>query len=611
MKRIFLVLILLAFMPFTSVLRAQAPQAVTLQSVLRDAAGRLIANRNVSVLISLRRGSNTGPVVYSETHTPTTNQNGLYTVFFGRGFTVTGTFASIDWSQGPYYATVEADPTGGSNYTLTVSHPIVSVPYALFADTAAHAPTAGNAVHAVYADTAYYYKEEQTIRISHDTIYLSGGRDNPTGGSFVKLPHDSILMALDSIINHPCRTKVGEETRSVCDSYTWPANGETYTTSGVKRADFPRGAADGCDSIAFLYLTIRHTTNMKTTEFVANYYYWAKHNKTYSLTGEYSVDYTNSEGCASRDSLILKVGSQGSLSGVFTVNSAGKRVRFSMGNLQYKASIGLWRFALHQYDFVGGTYSSVAYGNVYNEGVSGTKSTHNSIAANYGGWIDLFGWGTSGWKSDVYNTRYLPYMYENTDVNTTYNKYGYGPSTNVGTGDLTGVNERSDWGRYVYIENGGGSDGRWRTLTKDEWTYIIKNTSRTSTRFIHAKVNDVIGLVLFPDGYFHDPSLPPLASINTVAASHTSNTFDLIQWNTMERAGAVFLPAASYRYSTTYYTYSTSYYYGYYWSSTHIDKSSAYRLRFDSYCSSPDSCNPEHSGLRYYGCSVRLVQDLE
>ena len=240
-------------------------------------------------------------------------------------------------------------------------------------------------------------------------------------------PNDSIVTNLnhlvDSMINHPCRTKVGEETQSVCDSYVWSATGETYTTSGIKRADFPRGAADGCDSIAFLYLTIRHTTNTKITEFVANYYYWAKHNKTYSLSGEYSIDYVNDVGCPSRDSLILKVGSPGSLSGIFTVNSSGKKVRFSRGNLQYKASIGIWRFALNQYDFVGGTYSSVQYGNVYNEGVSGTRSTHNSISASYAGWIDLFGWGTSGWKSDAYNTRYLPYSYENADVNTKYYKY--------------------------------------------------------------------------------------------------------------------------------------------------------------------------------------------
>ncbi|MBR1792306.1 MAG: hypothetical protein IJ764_01515, partial [Bacteroidales bacterium] len=77
-----MVLAVVAWQVMTTGLRAQAPQAVTLQSVLRDASGRLIANRTVGVRITLSRGSASGTAIYRETHTPTTNQNGLYTVLF-------------------------------------------------------------------------------------------------------------------------------------------------------------------------------------------------------------------------------------------------------------------------------------------------------------------------------------------------------------------------------------------------------------------------------------------------------------------------------------------------------------------------------------------------
>ena len=620
MKRLFLVLILLAFMPFTSVLHAQAPKAVTLQSVLRDAAGRLIANRNVSVLISLRRGSNTGPVVYSETHTPTTNQNGLYTVFFGRGIPVTGTFAAVDWALGPYYATVEADPTGGSNYTLTVSHPIVSVPYALFADTAAHAPTAGNAVHAVYADTAYYYKEEQTIRISHDTIFLSGGRDNPTGGSFVKLPHDSILMALDSIINHPCRTKIGSETQSVCDSYTWLATGETYGLSGTYRADFPRGAANGCDSVAFLYLTIRHTTNINKTENASSYYFWEKHNKTYTVSGTYREAYTNAEGCASVDSLFLSVSSAGTLAGVFSV-SATKKVRFSKGNLQFKASTREWKFADKQYHFIGDNGTTA--GNV-------SGNTNKSISSTYSGWIDLFGWGTSRIAADACDYYPEPWAISTSALSTsctTSNYYGYGPSTNVNEGNLTGGNADCDWGVPNSILNGGNTRGIWRTLTMDEWKYLF--STRSGTRYCTAKVCGYMGIVLFPDGYTHTTDVnivPALGTTNSASTtSYTSNVFDETAWDYLESVGCVFLPMAGYRSGTSYYNQSysspssSSTFHGRYWSSSKYNNQSAYALQFRYYTTSTTSppninYNSYSSYLsyvsKYIGCSVRLVQDI-
>ena len=598
MKRTLFFFLLLTFLPFASVLRAQAPQAVTLQSVLRDAAGRLVANRNVSVLISLRRGSNTGTVVYSETHTPTTNQNGLYTVFFGRGTAVTGSFAAIDWALGPYYATVEADPTGGSNYTLTVSHPIVSVPYALFADTAAHAPTAGLAGNASHADTADYYREEQRLTIRHDTIHLSGGRDNPSGATWVKLPHDSLIHVmsyqLDSLINRPCVTKIGSQNVTQCDSYTWPANQTTYTGSGVYTKLFEHATSQHCDSLALLVLTINRSTHNVLKASATGLYNW--NGKAYANSGTYTYSYTNGQGCPSVDTLKVTINTVGSLPGVFSV-SATKKVRFSRGNLRWRGSDNRWQFAGNQYDVIGN-----AAGNTQSD--LNTRKTNSS-------WIDLFGWGTSGFRneSDGYNTRYYPYEMANGAITTTtYNYYGYGPSRNMTSPHLTGGGSVNDWGVPNRIFNGGNQVGLWRTLTQGEWNYLLKSRScstvngTANARYCNAIVNGISGLLIFPDSYTHPATGLALTGINT-NTNFSNNNILYAGWLEMEAAGAVFLPVTGYRNNYT----INNVTYGYYWTATSISNENAYAIYFyDNY-----NVNVSLSHSRRYGCAVRLVQDVQ
>ena len=77
----------------------------------------------------------------------------------------------------------------------------------------------------------------------------------------------------------------------------------------------------------------------------------------------------------------------GALIGTFTINKQGDKVVFSRGNLQYQPSTNTWRFAEHQYDFVGDDY----FGNVY---IGSEKCNNALISDTYSGWIDLFGWGT-------------------------------------------------------------------------------------------------------------------------------------------------------------------------------------------------------------------------
>ena len=113
--------------------QAQAPQRMTFQAVLRDASDALITGSNVGVRASVLQGSANGTAVYVETHATTTNANGLATLEIGGGTPVTGTFAAINWGNGPFFLKTETDPDGGSSYSITGVSPLLSVPYALFA----------------------------------------------------------------------------------------------------------------------------------------------------------------------------------------------------------------------------------------------------------------------------------------------------------------------------------------------------------------------------------------------------------------------------------------------------------------------------------------------
>lgn len=129
MKKSILFLVLLQSL----LIFGQAPQKMTYQSVVRNSANVLLANQAVGVRISILEGSLSGTAVYSETHTVTTNANGLFTLEAGGGTPTEGVFADIVWGNGSHYIKSEIDPAGGTNYTLSATKELLSVPYALYA----------------------------------------------------------------------------------------------------------------------------------------------------------------------------------------------------------------------------------------------------------------------------------------------------------------------------------------------------------------------------------------------------------------------------------------------------------------------------------------------
>ena len=300
---------------------------------------------------------------------------------------------------------------------------------------------------------------------------------------------------------------------------------------------------------------------------------------------EWSV---NSSGCLTDGS-----GSGGSgVNGNFVQKpfsvSATKQVYFSQGNLQYQGSTSTWRFAERQYDVV-----------------PKDKLNFTLINSTYEEWIDLFGWGSSGYNGVYPYTR---------DYSATYG--GDTLQNNLHISDMTtGDNANYDWGVYNAISNGGNQPGLWRTLTKDEWLYLI-NTRNSSLR-VCARIKEnadstatLAGVILLPDDWTA-PSDVTLAA--TPTGGYNNNTLTYAEWEKLEAAGAVFLPALGYQAGATEF-YSrgddanNSSAYFEYWSATgESNDSSKYCVQtynsgyaFESY---------QTNGADHY-IPVRLVQDV-
>ena len=116
---------------FISNLIAQAPNLMSYQAVIWDASGNLVAEKMVSIKISILQGSVSGSSVYSETHRVQTNINGLVSLMIGGGTNATGKISDINWGEGSFFLKTETDPTGGVNFSITGTTQFVSVPYSL------------------------------------------------------------------------------------------------------------------------------------------------------------------------------------------------------------------------------------------------------------------------------------------------------------------------------------------------------------------------------------------------------------------------------------------------------------------------------------------------
>lgn len=264
------------------------------------------------------------------------------------------------------------------------------------------------------------------------------------------------------------------------------------------------------------------------------------------------------------------------INGTFSV-AADKQVYFSQGNLQYTQSTATWAFAEHQYDMIG--TDNVTGGTVSHGAADGDEVFGEALADK----IDLFGWSGS----------------------TAAVQWGVGISGNAAdySGDFV------DWGSNTI---GTDAPDTWRTLTRDEWKYVLSKRPDASTKRGVARINlssdgtvYANGLILLPDTWMAPAGITfksGAASERSVQAYADYQTFTLSEWQQLESAGAVFLPAAGMR-STKQVLYAhqavTL------WTAKDYDATYVYQVGADSW--SIDTYLSE----RYYGRTVRLVQDVK
>ena len=262
---------------------------------------------------------------------------------------------------------------------------------------------------------------------------------------------------------------------------------------------------------------------------------------------------------------------------LFVVSENYNVVRFSPGNIQYQASTNTWRFANNQYDYVGGTIrnitgiGNVQYGNVYE---NSAQCTNASIASNYSGWIDLFGWGTWSNGKDPWEAR-------------TENQYYQGSA------------------EFNHTIVGDANDD-WRILTQKEWANLSKmhNLKRkigaATIEMGDEKINYVRGKLILPYNWVGSPELG------------TTNGWKATEITTEEWAsywlvkGAVFLPVDGYRNGTSVLNsnqYSTNSS-GMYWSVTPYNND---QMCYASFSSSATITTGNYVN-KFLGCSIRLVR---
>ena len=202
-KKLFIIFCIIASQFINSV-NAQAPQSFNYQAVAHTSSGAIISSQAVSFRISILQGSATGSSVYSEIHAVTTNQSGLVNFAIGGGTLVSGNFATINWSQGPYFVKVELDATGGSTYVTMSTTQLLSVPYAQYAERSGNLNVFTYRNTKLYGENGMSLPQGGTQKSTYSLNYICGNLEtisfsNSTLPSGVTISHSSASNVIDFV----------------------------------------------------------------------------------------------------------------------------------------------------------------------------------------------------------------------------------------------------------------------------------------------------------------------------------------------------------------------------------------------------------------------------
>ena len=428
-----------------------------------------------------------------------------------------------------------------------------------------------------YVDNSQLSSQDGTLASLASNLDACRGYD-PEWGSSGDLPTLTLTNAFTIgkfIIKNPSGTAINDELTSVtisdgANTYTITPTGSTFTSDPIWVAMQPVTTGD-----ITIYAAKGKELYKKTVS-----------GKALDAGKLYPINVTTT-----------KV--EGALSGQFTVNSSGKKVYFSQGNLQaviadggptntYNYAASSWQFAEHQWDFIGN-----AAGNT-------------SFAA--GSTVDLFGW--VGYTA-AYDTYGLCTFVTNNNNQVTSDSY-FGSHSASET-------LRNDWGTLAISNGGNTANSGWRTLTRSEWDYLFNTRSgatvkgTSNVRYTLATINTnngsggVRGAILFPDGVtIANGEATSWGALNSVSQWNDATKCTTTQWTALAAKGCVFLPITGYRSGTTV---EQATYVGHYWSSTpaNNEETKAISLMFSNQLLLLSNIGD----FRCNGHAVRLVKDVE
>ena len=275
--------------------------------------------------------------------------------------------------------------------------------------------------------------------------------------------------------------------------------------------------------------------------------------------------------------------SAGLLKGKFSVSET-KQVNFSQGNLQYNVNTKIWKFADNQYNHItpnGWKLSGLRFND---------------------GWMDAFCWGATGYAYDPTLTFYHGEFYDQVK-------------------EMAGT--KYDWGVYNAISNGGNTPNIWRTLTYEEWQYLMNRKSKDhQSLVVIADVCNNEGIILLPDDWDFNNGITFTQFLEDGRVNYSMNTITKELWSRMEALGAVFLPSVGIVEHHRVFDYldegHTIWADGFYWSST-ANNNAIWGMEIvvyslDAYEQAGKyilNIDPTFGEVRRKGgCAVRLVRDV-
>lgn len=410
-----------------------------------------------------------------------------------------------------------------------------------------------------YSGSSYHFDLSGSLTSATNKVLMGGVTENNV---LTLRPACAIIRV--PLNNSYSNVKVGFEKNKVYKKGTLNIGVGDVTISGTEYMTGVDQSGLGADFLMMEYNTTEGywyvavpVSSSITTKL---YFYWEQGGSSVGYVTSGAVTLTKGYVYTAGSSRQSPFNTDGTSKCFFKVkNGMTGYVSFSPGNLQAKVVMAggahtEWQFASAQFGYMG--------------------SANTSNILNAGSLFDLFGFGTSDWSgsgAEGYNS------WSASDFESDYIQQS-----------LVGSYANADWGVYngANIKYGTAASGTtWRTLTSTEWNYLLNTRSGKGAL---ATVNGTPGIVLLPDlnanseAWVFEDEVAAGPSFTAGYTSYSANNYSLSDWNKLEAAGVIFLPAAGYRYGPDdepeYGSNST----GYYWSSTYNGGYLANALKFSN-----------------------------